>query len=229
MTDCKTVQSQIDEFLDLTLDKQVQIQLSEHIDKCKACAGFVDAQRQFSASLKQMPVLGPSADFYSRVFINIERKQSEQKTIHSHRKGFVRGFSTAIAAGLALWVVVGLYPQIKQQPLQDPVYAVSMSLDEVQIVSLAFHTVNAVNNAKVTLKLPANMELVGYEGMSELTWNTQLKKGDNLLKLPMRAKSLMQGKIFAEIEHQNKKKSFSFDVRVKQSGATMEPFRLNVV
>ena len=88
-------------------------------------------------------------------------------------------------------------------PLDDPESKpeISIALNQQQDVKLAFHTVTALQGARITIQIPENVALAGYPGQRELSWETNLNEGENLLRLPLVASQSMKGQLVARIEH----------------------------
>jgi len=59
------------------------------------------------------------------------------------------------------------------------------SVGDMQVVRLVYDSGADRDAAQVSLSLPDNLELVGYPGTRDLTWSTRLRKGKNLLELPV--------------------------------------------
>lgn len=239
---CQQFTQHLEDFLDGYVETGTATSMQSHLDNCQSCQVKFQAQQEFRARLRALPVPEPSTNFEDRVLRaaiqagklqqteNLTVKRNKQLPLHEkhHRAGFIKGFGTALAAGLALWIIVGVLP-VKQSEQLPAAQGVTIAVRQVQTVTLAFQTVSALENARITIRLPENVEIVGYEGKSELAWNTNLKKGDNILKLPIKANALVNGKIVAEILHQNQVKTIGIEIQVKKPEITMEPFGLKVV
>ena len=50
-------------------------------------------------------------------------------------------------------------------------------------MNLVFSSAEALDSATLTVTLPAGVELEGFPGQSEITWETSLAEGRNLLPL----------------------------------------------
>lgn len=223
--DCKQLNSQLDDYLDQLLTAQDHDALQAHVAKCKSCQSVIAEEQTLRDMLRHMPVPKPSSGFADRVI----RVAVERNSHHHHRAGFIKGFGAAMAAGLALWIVVGILPVSRQAPDSATNHEISIALDQTQNVKLAFHAVSAVKDARITIQLPDNLALAGYEGQHELVWHTQLKQGDNILTLPIRAQSIAKGVIHATVEHGKRTRSIEIAVDVKGAGVTMEPLQVNSV
>ena len=165
-----------------------------------------------------MPVPAPSADFAERVL----RQAVERNVDHHHRHGFVTGFGSALVAGLALWVVVGLFPgpQGVAPDGKEPLQMVSIALNETQDVKLVFNAERVVLGAKISIELPENVTIAGYPGRRHLEWQTDLAKGSNLLRLPVVATQADAGQLVAHIEHGNKVTTLKIQIDVQKPGLT---------
>lgn len=234
---CQQFTQNLDDFLDQYIAADEASLLRAHMESCMECQAQYQQQLSVRALLKALPVPEPAAGFADRVLsqamVDGRQRQANdalRKPAHvvHHRVGFIKGFSSALAAGLALWLVVGVLP-VKQETPNAVAQGINITVQQVHTVKLAFQTVSALQNARITIRLPDNVEIVGYEGKNELAWNADLKQGDNILKLPIKANSLMNGRIVAEIEHNNQVKTIGIDFQVNKPGLTMEPLGLNIV
>jgi hypothetical protein len=239
---CQQFTLNLDDFLDQYIAADEASLLQAHMESCSDCQTLYQQQLALRALLKALPVPEPTAGFADRALSQamIEGRQRQADVLNDHdqsrkpdhvvhhRAGFIKGFSSALAAGLALWLVVGVLP-VKQETAHTVDQGIKITVQQVHTVKLAFQSVSALQNARITIRLPDNVEIVGYEGKSELAWNTDLKQGDNILKLPIKANSLMNGRIVAEIEHNNQVKTIGIDLQVKKPGLTMEPLGLKIV
>lgn len=222
--DCKQLQNQLDDYLDGTLAEAERQAIHAHLSACSTCQSVIAEEKDLRDMLRNLPVPPPSAGFADRAL----RIAVERNSQHHHRAGFIKGFGAAMAAGLALWVIVGILP-VSKAPTTSGDHEISIALYQTQNVKLAFHTVNEIKDARITIQLPENLALAGYEGRRELAWRTDLTKGDNILTLPIKAQAIAKGRILARIEHGNQTKTIEIAIDVKSAGMTMEPLLMNTV
>lgn len=223
--DCEQLNGQLDDYLDHVMATRKYEALQAHIAKCGSCQAVIAEEQALRDMLRQLPVPKQSSGFADRVI----RIAVERNSHHHHRAGFIKGFGAAMAAGLALWIVVGILPVSRQVPAPAVNHEISIALYQTQNVKLAFHAVSAVKDARITIQLPDNLALSGYEGQHELVWHTHLKQGDNILTLPIHAKSIAKGIIRAKVEQGKRTRSIEIAVDVKGAGLTMEPLQENSV
>ncbi|KPJ94797.1 MAG: hypothetical protein AMJ53_04535 [Gammaproteobacteria bacterium SG8_11] len=238
---CREAKSIIDDYLDGELPS-IQAELfSAHCDQCTDCANALattqKTRQQIRQFLKSAEIPPPSEGFVDRA-LRRATQQTDSTHHDSHRQGFIKGFGSAIAAGLALWAVLSLFPQQETQT-QTPVpsvaqnqldeNAINISLHEATSIKLAFHAAQAVEGATITISLSDNLELVGYQNRQTLEWKTNLVAGDNVLTLPIKALKAQQGKIIAQVSHNNLMKSIELKLDVKNSADVKKPVSKNQI
>lgn len=238
---CQEAQSLIDDYLDGLLNASQEEALAAHCAHCSDCGEILAQEQQLRKLLKNATVPQPSPGFVDRALRHAVQQggQIHRGSTHhdSHRQGFIKGFGSAIAAGLALWAVVSLFPTHQGTQQQTPTTsvaqnqvddnAISISLDEATSIKLAFHTAQAVEGATITINLSDNLELVGYQNRRTLEWKTNLLAGDNVLTLPIKALQPQQGKIIAQVSHNNMKKFIELKLDVKNNTSLKKPVSKN--
>ena len=104
---------------------------------------------------------------------------------------------------------------------EDGLPAISLVANEVTPVKLAFSSETALTDARLSLQLPVGVELVGYNGQSDLSWNTNLQPGKNVLRLPLVGRTATANAgggpvlLIARLEHPTGTKTFRLQVTVK--------------
>jgi hypothetical protein len=214
---CNKAQQQISDYLDDLLDEITRESLQTHVKSCAECADKLAEEESFRNQLKGLPVPPASYGFVDRALQNAVKTETKQS---HHRVGFVKGFATAVAAGLALWVVLLAPPD---KPLLDQDSAtnlVQVSLMQPQDVTLAFNAQKDLTGATITISLSDNIHLVGLQGRQTIEWQTDLVKGDNVLKLPIKAINNQKGRLVAQIKHNDMSKSVVIEFDVKKPGVS---------
>ena len=96
------------------------------------------------------------------------------------------GFGSAIAAGLAIWVITAMLMTTPQLPDAEPtIPGVTIAMEQEHTVRLVFASAEALDSATLTVSLPDGIELAGFPGQREITWETSLQEGKNLLPLTL--------------------------------------------
>ena len=90
----------------------------------------------------------------------------------------------------------------------DPIHTVSMSVGEVRNVHLVFNSPENMDNVMVAITLPEHTKIQGRSGVNKLSWGTSLKKGKNIISLPVIAEQDKNGEIITHISSGEKSKIF---------------------
>ncbi|MDH5445896.1 MAG: anti-sigma factor [Gammaproteobacteria bacterium] len=204
--DCRQLQQCIDDYLDGVLPAGEQDMARQHLSKCKECQSELNQIQELRQALRALPVPAPGPGFTSRMLEPIRQQQ--------RRKNAVNGLISALAASLVIWLGVHIMPA--QQP-DTGVDAIAMSISEVRNVSLVFRAPDAFNKVTMQLELDGNIELAGYQGKTELEWQTTLKKGANTLVLPIKAIGSGDALVTARIKHQGKTRIFRIPVKIDRT------------
>jgi hypothetical protein len=236
MMNCADLQDQIDDYCSGALSSELEVDCEAHLASCSECSSAVDDLKHLLLSLKAMPVIGPSEGFAKRALqVAMESEVVGQNVDHHRRRGFMVGFGSAVAAALALWVVVGIFPQ--QTPpgtngnseiakaetrAEKGIPEITIALNEQRDIRLAFFSSEDLKGATITLQMPEAVALVGYEGQRELVWKTNLVKGDNLLRLPVVATGSMGGQLVAHIKYKGQIKTLKVNLAVGEARSAPE-------
>lgn len=223
---CNQLQARLDDYTDGLLSATEVEAMQRHAAACPPCQQKMAQQEQMIQALRAMPVPAMRPGFTQQAL----KRAVEQK--QHHRRGFATGFSTALAAGVALWVAVSFMmpgadvtqPQLQPQPAAqaeaEGVAQVQLALYQESTVNLVFHSPKPVSDATLSITLPENVELVGFPGERVIAWQTSLSEGQNILPLPLRANALTNSELLASIESGSSKKSFRLQIGVSESGRT---------
>jgi len=205
---CTHYQSMLEELLDGSLAPAMADEVSRHLEQCSACRQHLEQERVFRQALTRLPAPAMRPGFPAEAFASVRKAQAAR---HG-RTGFVAGFGSAIAAGIALWFAVML--GVPEKPDSGALQTVSMSIGQIQRVNLVFDSPDDFPQATFALLLPDNAELDGYPGRHEFTWTASLHKGKNRLALPLRVATMADGEIIARISHNNEIKEFRLKLEV---------------
>jgi len=161
--------------------------------------------------LKEYPVPEAEAGFYDRALIRAVHKGSRRQ----RNRWMLAGFGSAIAAGLAIWVITAMLMTTPQLPDAEPtIPGVTIAMQQEHTVRLVFSSAQALDSATLTVSLPDGIELAGFPGQHEITWQTSLQEGKNLLPLTLIALTPSGGEVLARLEHKDRNRTFRLRVEV---------------
>ena len=161
--------------------------------------------------LKDYPMTEASAGFYDQALA----RATHEGTRRQRNRWLLTGFGSAVAAGIALWLVAGFFmatPNVA--PPEPTIPGIAMTLEEPRTVNLVFASKTALEAATLTVSLPAGIELAGFPGQQEITWQTSLVEGRNLLPLELVALTPAGGEVLARLEHENRNRTFRLRIEV---------------
>ena len=172
----------------------------------------IDKQdREVLELLQDYPMAEAKAGFYDRALARATHEGARRQ----RNRWIMTGFGSAVAAGLALWLIGGFFltePQTTEPPANIP--GVVMTLAEPRTVNLVFASKSNLDAATLTVTLPDGVELAGFPGQREIAWKTSLVEGKNLLPLELIALTPAGGEVLARLEHENRRRTFRLRIDV---------------
>jgi len=168
-------------------------------------------ERQLLNLLKDYPMPEASAGFYDQALVRAAAEGNRRQ----RSRWLLTGFGSAVAAGIVVLLVSGLFfntPDVPQ--LDNTIPGVTMTLAEPHTVNLVFASTEALNAATLTVSLPDGVELAGFPGQREITWETNLNAGKNLLPLTLIALTPTGGEVLARLQHKDRDRTFRLQIQV---------------
>lgn len=176
---------------------------SERVDK---------DDRELLELLRDLPAPEAPAGFYDRTLARAVYAGSRRQ----RRRWLLTGFGAAVAATAALWFVAGTFFASPEILPDDSIPAVTMTLEQPRTVNFVFASATALESAMLTVSLPNGIELAGFPGQREITWETSLREGRNLLPLTLVAMTPAGGELLATLEHEDRGRTFRLRVTITE-------------
>lgn len=183
-------------------------ELDAHIDACPACQRAFETLRRVDAVLRAWPAPPPPPEYPQRVL----RRMFEDAVRRRRRTVAALGFAAVLAVGVLIGSLLGV--RAGQRPdytLQDG--ALVLQGGRPTTVGVSFEAASSLQSVRFTIDLPSGMQLTDRPGMRHLSWMGELRKGRNLLRLPVVAQAGTDGVLVA----------------VLSSGVGSRTFRLHVL
>lgn len=170
-----------------------------------------ETDREILELLKDYPMADAAAGFFDRALV----RATHEGTRRQRNRWLMTGFGSAAVAGVVLWLAAGLF-FTAPQPVgpEATIPGIAMTLEEPRTVNLVFASKTALDGATLTVSLPNGIELEGFPGQSEITWQTSLVEGRNLLPLTLVALNPAGGEVLARLEHDNRGRTFRLRIEV---------------
>ena len=207
---CKECITHQDDYLDNQLDHDLHEAMTGHLSDCPECTAMMRENRDMLQALRTLDSPPPSPGFLKLAMENAVRV--EEKRLH---KKWFRHYA-AVAAMLCLVVLGSMnLPWLATETTQEP--AIILSLHETKDVTLLVQSAKALDQATITILLPPQLMLASNPGLREMSWQADIKAGQNLISLPLVASSAGLVMVTATIEHDNQVKTMQMLVEVVPS------------
>ena len=212
---CEKALEYRDDYIDGYLSQEEKVTVRKHLNACHHCHEAYKRDEELLQALRDLPLPAPSLGFVDRAIR--QAKTPVRGNIYRRLAPFL---SAAIAACLIVWITSG--PQLsgdhRIKTAQVP--EVLIKINEQKIVNVVVNAPRDLHNAQVTIQLPQQVEMVGFPGSNEIEWKTDLRKGKNLLSLPLVAKSLGNVELVTRINHENKSKLLKLEMKIHDDHVT---------
>jgi len=199
---CDDFHTLLDNFLDQDLSQAMLNEMQKHKDGCEICAMNMEELVKLRDSLSKLPAEVITQQFSEQVFAktrNVNRHQTSRSWLPASLGG-------AIAAGLMTWFVIT--SPVDSTNIDSAVESIQLVVNQPESVRLAFNVPVAMQAVTVSLELPDHMEIEGFPGQHNIVWQTDLSRGQNVLKLPVIATQAREGELIAILTLANKNKVF---------------------
>jgi len=206
---CDDIQKNLDDYMDGSIDAAQRSAITAHIASCETCQSIIGHEQELRGLLRDLPVPQAATGFYDQAIMRATHVGSRRQ----RNRWLLTGFGSAVAAGLAIWVISGVLltaPQLHDDALQR----VTIALEEPRTVNLVFSSTASLESAVLTVSLPEGIELAGFPGQREISWQTSLSEGKNLLPLTLIALTSAGGELLAHLEHNDRDRTFRIRVNV---------------
>ena len=161
--------------------------------------------------LKDYPMPQAEAGFYDSALLRANREGTRRQ----RNRWMFTGFGSAVAAGIAVLLLIGVFsnsPDVSTPEANSP--GVTIALAQPRTINLMFGSKEALDNAMLTVTLPDGIELDGFPGQKEVTWETSLAAGKNMLPLTLVAIEPVSGDVIARLAHMDREQTFQIHIDV---------------
>ena len=160
-------------------------------------------EREVLELLQDYPAPAADGGFYERALLRATHEGSRRQ----RNRWMMTGFGSAVH-----WNGAPLPTQLPDAESAIP--GVTIALAEPRTINLMFASRTALDSATLTVTLPDGIELDGFPGQREITWETSLSEGKNLLPLELVALTPAGGEVLARLEHDNRGRTFRLRVNI---------------
>ena len=220
---CNEIENLLDDHLDDLSTPENAAAIALHLQGCSHCETELEAHTALRQELRALPVPQPVSGFFEQAVAQAvkldgdrSRRRTDQKPRQASRFFPSRLGLGSLAAALLVALLFGSVFITTESPA--PVHGlptITLDTDTVTPVKLAFSSEIALVDARFSIQLPIGVELVGYNGQSDISWTTDLEPGTNVLRLPLVGRTAATTDLLvARLEHPMGTKTFRLQVTV---------------
>ncbi len=221
---CIEIENQLDEYLDNLpgegLDDDQAATIALHIQGCSACASELEFRESTRQDLQALTVPAPRPGFLEQAVANAAASADQAERRSDERQPSYNRFGGALMALAAALIAAVLVSSVMTRPdvgaPETTLQSIHLATNTVTPVKLAFSSETALEDARLSLSLPVGVELMGYDGQTDLSWNTNLEEGTNVLRLPLIGRMAASDVLVARLEHPSGAKTFRLPVTVNE-------------
>lgn len=202
--ECLDFTSQMDDYLDGRVDEFL---MREHLNVCDDCRRRFRHAVAVQSALRKLSPPEATPAFLEQAI----SRASRPNAAHPRRWAML---GIALAASLVLGVAAGVFLSLREAPVQT----VALAVERPETVRMVFNSAKPLQAATLSLALPENVEIVGYGQRRELSWQTDLREGQNLLQLPLIAHGAVKDELLARVSHGTSTKTFRVKFEMAKAG-----------
>lgn len=177
------------DYLDGSLPPSSAAAISRHLDSCPSCQETQNQLRTVQRSLSVWPAPSPRQGVFERMLKVAVLTQAAPAPWWRGPMWSRAGLSGAAVLTLMLGFWLGVRSGHRDLPgPQIMLAAAPIELGpERQSVTLMFRASDTLHSASISVWLPDDVQIAGRPNVTHLSWTTDLKRGPNLLELPLLA------------------------------------------
>lgn len=181
-----------------------------HFQDCSGCASALQRRMEVKSALKNLHSLDkPAPELATKILRAREALNTSGSRLW--RQG-------GLAAALAASVFFGIMIVLISQPSEGPSPVATSRIEKT--IKVVFQAEQALDNVTFSLILPPHVKLQGHLKKANVQWTGSLRRGRNLMTLPLVATNANEGRIFMEIIHGSERKRFEVPMGSYKSNET---------
>ena len=213
---CDQVKALLNTYIDQSLSADAATALETHCADCNACSRELDALLRQKQTLASLPAVELDHEVKRRL-IDTAVKAAEGSDVEAKTTIMptvvYRFAAAAMISAIALFAAM---PYIST-PESGGDYMVMVS-DQVQTITVAIESEQAIDTVKMHVELSDNLELKGFGSKRQVNWDAGLKKGVNVISLPIIGIAQGEGDITTRVQINGNEKVMRIKTQYQQPG-----------
>lgn len=201
---CENFVDTLHAWLDGQMDPAQAASMRDHAARCRGCALAANDERMIRTALRELPVPALRPDF-KREAVHAARVAGRtlRRKMLEHD---VRIAALAASSAIAVLVFAALRAPVPVKSSQgfdtvstDKVEVYAVTEGEVQALRLRIQSPRDFEGVRFSVELPDDVSLAGQPGVRAMTWEGSLRKGSNVLELPLLAQAGAAGRVATRV------------------------------
>lgn len=202
--ECTEFHTRLGNWLDRELDAALSERMVRHAAGCRACNAEAAQARLLRQALRDLPAAPAPRPDFAREALRAARvaDRATQRTLREHDLRWA-GLAAAIVVTVVL--TIGLRTRTTT-PATDanawpgaPAETYALTAGQVQALRLRIEAPQDFEGVRFSVELPDRVFLAGQPGIRAMTWEGQLRKGENVLELPLVASAGAAGLVATRV------------------------------
>lgn len=202
--DCENFAETLHAWLDGQMDAAQAAAMQEHAGRCRGCALVACDERIIRTALRELPVPTLRPDFKREALrtARVAGRTLRRKMLEHD----VRIAALAASSAIAVLVFATMRAPVPKPSAQgfdtvsaDKVEVYAVTAGEVQALRLRIQSPRDFDGVRFSVELPDDVSLAGQPGVRAMTWEGRLRKGSNVLELPLLAQAGAAGRVATRI------------------------------
>lgn len=212
---CEKTQRMLDDYIDGTLSVLQEEDVNKHCATCESCARSLQGLSLQKKIVKSLLVPPASSRFNENVITSAIENAEVIQNAESRRSGFYKFATAAMISALVLWL--GFFTE---QAEDNKPYLIAVD-DQVRTITVAIDSVRALDSVSMHVELSDNLELSGFGNKKQIKWTTGLRKGVNVISLPIVGIAQGKGNITTRIHLNGKEKVMRITTEYKSPDSVL--------
>jgi hypothetical protein len=213
---CDEAKALINAYIDQSLSADDVVALESHCADCDGCKRELNALLRQTQLLASLPAVELDTELKKRLLetaikdadaVPVEVKTTSIPSV------VYRYAAAAMISAIALFAAM---PYISTPEGQGE-YMVMVS-DQVQTITVAIESEQAIDMVKMHVELSDNLELKGFGSKRQVNWDAGLKKGVNVISLPIIGIAQGEGDITTRVQINGNEKVMHIKTQYRQPG-----------
>ena len=201
---CDQFANTLHDWLDGQMDGAQAAAMAAHACRCRGCALAASDERIIREALRGLPVPALRPEF-KREAVRAARVAGRtlRRRMLEHD---VRIAALAASSAVAVLVFAALRTPLPNNAAQgfdtvsaDKVEVYAVTAGEVQSLRLRIQSPRDFDGVRFSVELPDDVSLAGQPGVRAMTWEGSLRKGSNVLELPLLAQAGAAGRVATRV------------------------------